>query len=107
MLEAGAPAAAVADGLDRLGLWWAGVGGDMAAATTAFEGSWTAAQRAGGLAAPLAALHAGVVLADRGDCAAARAPLEEAARLRQAGRWRLSEGDAGRLEAAMGSCALT
>ena len=102
----GAPAAAVADGLDRLGMWWMMIGGDLDASTEVFVAAWVAVQQTRGLAVPLAALHAGLALARKDDCKTARAPLSEAMRLHGMKRWMLSEQQVNDLRAASRRCGL-
>jgi hypothetical protein len=60
-LGLGSPPAAVAAGLDRLGLWWSTVGAELGTAAAAFDRAVAAARAGAAGAVPsLAVLHAGV-----------------------------------------------
>lgn len=99
-LRDGAPAAAVAEALVVLGAWWSRVGGDAVAAAAVFEAAWSASPRG---AAPLAALHAAVVLSQR-NCTEAAAPLREVDRLRRTSLWLPSDEQAALLAGAQERC---
>ena len=85
-LRDGAAAAVVSDVLVHVGCWWLAVDGPSSAgAERVLAAARELARKATGGSVPLAALHLGVMLADRGACEAARAPPEEAARMAREG----------------------
>ena len=85
-LRDGAAAAVVSDVLVHVGCWWLAVDGPSSAdAERVLAAARELARKATGVSVPLAALHLGVMLADRGACEAARAPPEEAARMAREG----------------------